>query len=75
MQAVFLNPRTGVFSTDAGNINGGRGHGRGLVLTPGTYTLPLALSHIWAFDDFCFKVQVRCGPVLQPSQRLQRAAC
>lgn len=62
LQAVYLNPRVGAFSTHACVLVGVDGGTReGLVLTPGNYTRLLMFGTLHRHSGFALKIMVGGG--------------
>jgi hypothetical protein len=60
LQAVYLKPNVGVFSTNGVTIvgHGAGSPGEGFVLRPGKYARPLNFGTLWFFSSFGIKIQV-----------------
>ncbi len=59
LQAIYLKPNVGVFSTSNAQLIGlPQGSGEGIVLRPGKYGRLLSFGNVWSFSKFAIKIQV-----------------
>lgn len=51
-----LHPKMGAFSSQAGQLWPAGGNDQGVMLAPGSYSLPLIFSGLFSFFEYCVKV-------------------